>query len=297
MIRWWCNNLTPPKIMSKKNTPTKDVVAAAIIEQIRAYSATAGRNSRPLSWRVDTAKAILGIKDKAAKPIVKNRTAEQMQDDIIERVSRYVSKLGVRKLQAIVAGEDTLRDCLVGIPTTITTQPEVKPATEDDYNALLEQMTQANLFEMLKACSTYKATKATKPAKATTKGGYVSVDDKTAYTIAAVYLSHYKYDKREGGRTYAPECFLGGRTANATMALRRFLYSTLVKDDCAIYNSMPVAAYEWYKANPYNVVPHAGDKEYNPEKDIAALIAEDATLLEMIKGWQGEPYVKAVRKK
>lgn len=283
--------------MSK--TPTKDIVATAIIEQISTYSATSGKNYRSLTWRMDTAKAILGIKDKAAKPIVKAKTADQLQSEIIAALTATVKNAGVRKLQSIIKGETSLNEVVAHIATTITTPAVVATPTEADYQALLSQMTTDNLFEMLRACSTCApiATKATKAAPARAKGGYTSVDDKTAYTIAAVYLAHYLNDKREGNRTFAPECFLGKRCANATMALRRFLYSTICRDNCAIHNSMPVAVAEWYKANPYKVAPHAGDKTYNPEKDLANLFAQDSSLREMVEGWKDEPYIAAVLKK
>ena len=286
--------------MSKKTqTAAKDAVATAIIEQISAYSATSGKNFRALAWRVDAAKAILGIKTKEAKPTVTPKSADRLQSEIIAALSTFVKKSGVRKLQSIVKGETSLNDVVAGIATTISTLPQVAAPSEDEYNALLAKMNTTQLFEMLRVVSTaapVATSKKTETTKTRAKGGYVSVDDETAYTIAAVYLTHYKKDKLTGARTNAPDCFLGKRCANATMALRRFLYSTICRDNCAIYNSMPIAVAEYYKAHPYNVAPHAGDKTYNPEKDLAALL-EDASLRQMIESWKDEPYIAAVLKK
>ena len=280
--------------MSKKTqTTATDAVSTAIIEQISAYKAL------PLSWRVETAKAILKIKTKEARPTVTPKSADRLQSEIIAALSTFVKKSGVRKLQSIVKGETSLNDVVAGIATTISTLPQVVAPSEDDYNGYLASMTAEQLFTMLRECATYHPSKAAKAETATktrAKGGYVSVDDETAYTIAAVYLTHYKKDKLVGARTNAPDCFLGKRCANATMALRRFLYSTICRDNCAIYNSMPIAVAEYYKAHPYNVAPHAGDKTYNPEKDLSALLA-DASLREMIESWKDEPYIAAVLKK
>lgn len=280
--------------MSKKTqTTAKDAVTTAIIEQISAYKAL------PLTWRVETAKAILKIKTKEAKPTVTPKSADRLQSEIIAALSTFVKKSGVRKLQSIVKGETSLNDVVAGIATTISTLPQLVAPSENDYNGYLASMTAEQLFTMLRECATYHPSKAAKAETATktrAKGGYVSVDDETAYTIAAVYLSHYKNDKLVGARTNAPDCFLGKRCANATMALRRFLYSTICRDNCAIYNSMPIAVAEYYKAHPYNVAPHAGDKTYQPEKDLATLL-EDASLRQMIESWKDEPYIAAVLKK
>ena len=262
-----------------KNTKL-DTVAAAIAEQIATYR-------RPLVWRVETAKSILKIKEKAAKPIVKARSAEELQSEIIAAVRKYVGKLGVRKLQDIVKGEASLYDAFIGIATTITTMPEPAKAeaiTEDAYNALLSQMNKPQLFAMLDAAKDYiKPAKATKAGKSTKSGGYVSISDEMAYTIAYEYLSKLT----EGGRACSPQGFLGKRTANPTTALRRFIFSTICRLDCSIYNSMPATVADYYKANAPEIVADA-------KAQVMAILDEHKDILEMIRGWQSEPYIKAV---
>ena len=265
--------------MSKKTT--LDTVAAAIAEQIATYR-------RPLAWRVATAKSILKIKEKAAKPIVKARSAEELQSEIIAAVRKYVGKLGVRKLQDIVKGEASLYDAFIGIATTTTRMPEptkAEPITEDTYKALLSQMNKPQLFAMLQEAANY--TKPAKAAKAAPKsGGYVSVSDEMAYTIAYEYLSTVV----AGGRACSPQGFLGKRTANPTTALRRFIFSTICRLDCSIYNSMPASVADYYKANAPLMVADAKEK-------VEALLTEHKDILDMIRGWQGEPYIKAVLSK
>lgn len=264
--------------MSKKTT--LDAVAAAIAEQIATYR-------RPLAWRVETAKSILKIKEKAAKPTVEARSAEELQSDIIAAVRKYVSKQGVRKLQGIISGSISLNDAVSGISTTITRMPEptkAEPTTEDTYNALLSQMNKPQLFAMLDAAKDYiKPAKATKAGKSTKSGGYVSISDEMAYTIAYEYLSTVV----AGGRACSPQGFLGKRTANPTTALRRFIFSTICRLDCSIYNSMPASVADYYKANTPEMVADAKEK-------IEALLTEHKDILDMIRGWQGEPYIKAV---
>ncbi len=272
----------------------------AITEQISGYA-----GSLPLVWRIATAKSILGIKTKEPKDITVNNAVEDVQKEIIAAISTYVSKQGLRKLAAIIKGEVTLTDCLSGISTTVTTPATVAEPTEDEYNALLAQMDNDRLFDMLRAVSTTtpaqaekavakaaKTAKATKAAK-TNKGGFTSVDDATAVGLAWYYLGSYLINTKNGLRTLAPSYFREGRVANATMALRRFLFSTLCKDECSIYNSLPVAVAEAYKANP---LYKATDFEQN-KAALDKLIVENPDLLEMIKGWKDEPYIKAVLKK
>lgn len=265
--------------MSKKTT--LDTVAAAIAEQIATYR-------RPLAWRVATAKSILKIKEKAAKPTVEARSAEELQSDIIAAVRKYVGKLGVRKLQGIISGSISLNDAVSGISTTITRKPEPTKAeaiTEDTYKALLSQMNKPQLFAMLQEAANY--TKPAKAAKAAPKsGGYVSISDEVAYSIAYEYLSKLT----EGGRACSPQGFLGKRTANPTTALRRFIFSTICKGECSIYNSMPATVADYYKANAPEIVADA-------EAQVMAILDEHKDILEMIRGWQGEPYIKAVLSK
>lgn len=278
--------------MTKKATQ-KDAVAVAVQAQINAYT-----QSRPLTWRVDTAKAILKIKDKAAKPEVKAKTADELQSEIIAAVSKYVGKLGVRKLTEIIKGESSLYDAFTGIATTVTILPDVKPITEAEYQSLLDSMTVEQLFSMLKALTTYNPTKAKaeaeaiKAAKAAKKSNaYISIPDKEAYEIACYYLDCYSVDRKHGRRTLAPECLRGGRTPNPTMALRRFLFSVICREECAIYNSMPAICYEFYKSKPYL------KRGEDAKQDLQQTLKEEPDLMEMIKGWKDEPYIKAVLKK
>ena len=275
--------------MSKKTT--LDAVAAAISEQIATYR-------RPLVWRVETAKSILKIKEKAPKDIVTPKTAEELQSEIIAALSTYVGKQGVRKLQGIISGSVNLNEVVSGIATsTITKAEQVKAeaATEDAYNALLAQMNKPQLFAMLDEAKDYtkpaKAAKATKADKSTKSGGYVSIPDKEAYEIACYYLENYSTDQKWKRKTLAPECLRGGRTANATMALRRFLFSTICRDLCSIYNSMPAISYEFYKNKPY--IKQGEDAK----SDLQELLREEPNLLAMIEGWKDEPYIKAVLSK
>lgn len=276
--------------MTKKATQ-KDAVAVAVQAQINAYT-----QSRPLQWRVDTAKAILKIKDKAAKPEVKAKTADELQSEIIAAVSKYVGKLGVRKLTEIIKGESSLYDAFIGIATTVTIMPDVKPITEAEYQSLLDSMTVEQLFSMLKALTTYtpakakaeaEAIKTTKPAKS----GYITIPDKEAYEIACYYLECYSVDRKFDRRTLAPECLRGGRTPNPTMALRRFLFSTICREECSLHNSMPAICYEFYKSHPYL---KQGEEA---KQDLQELLKEEPDLMDMIKAWKDEPYIKAVLNK
>lgn len=270
--------------MSKK-TPINPV-AVAVIEQINAYD-------RPLAWRIDAAKTILKIKDKEVKPLVTPKTAEQLQSEILTSLSNFVKKQGLRKLQAIVKGEVNLSEAVSGIETAITTAPIITPPSEDEYSALLAQMTDTQLFDMLKVTTTYKISEVKKIEKVETraKGGYISVDEDTAYQIAAFYLIDYSCNKKNGKRTNAPLCFLGKRSANATQAIRRFLFSTVCADECDIKYSMPLAAYEFYKTKPYL---KNGEES---KSDLLELLTEEPSLKEMIIGWKDEPYIKSILKK
>lgn len=264
--------------MSKKTQ--LDAVAAAISEQIATYR-------RPLVWRVETAKSILKIKEKAPKDIVTPKTAEELQSEIITALSTYVGKQGVRKLQGIISGSVNLNEVVSGIATsTITKAEKVKAeaATEAAYEALLAQMNKPQLFAMLQEAANYtKPAKAAKAGKSTKSGGYVSISDEMAYTIAYEYLSKLT----EGGRACSPQGFLGKRTANPTTALRRFIFSTICKGECSIYNSMPATVADYYKANAPEIVADA-------KAQVMAILDEHKDILEMIRGWQSEPYIKAV---
>lgn len=267
--------------MSKKTQ--LDAVAAAISEQIATYR-------RPLVWRVETAKSILKIKEKAPKDIVTPKTAEELQSEIIAALSTYVGKQGVRKLQGIISGSISLNEVVAGIATsTITKAEKVKAeaATEAAYEALLSQMNKPQLFAMLDKAKDYtKPAKTAKAGKAAKSGGYVSIDDDLAYTIAYEYLTTVA----SGGRACSPQGFLGKRTANPTTALRRFIFSTICRLDCSIYNSMPATVADYYKANPISPISE-------PKNKVMALLDERKDILEMVRGWQGEPYIKAVLSK
>ena len=268
--------------MTKKTqTATKDAVAVAILNQIGGYS------NRPLTWRVETAKAILKVKDKAVKATTTAKTDKQLKAEIIDALIKFVSKQGVRKLQAIIKGEISLNDVVKGITTSVTTTPDPIKATEAEYQSLLDRMTEGQLFAMLKALTTYTPVKA-KAAKATTpsKGGYTSLDDQTAYAIAAEYLTKVA----EGGRVCAPEGFLGKRTANPTTAVRRFIFSTICRDLCDILNSVPAAVAEYYTANAPEITS-------DPENTVKMILDDHKEIYETIKGWQDEPYIKSVLKK
>lgn len=275
--------------MSKTN---KSAVAAAVIEQIKTFD-----KLRPLSLRVDISKRILGIKSKEDKAIITPKPADELQKEIINNITSFINNLGIRKLQAIIKGEINLNEVVAKISMVNTTQPTITPPTEEEYNGYLNQMDDKQLFEMLKEITTYnlefdRAAKAAKAAKVAKGIGYISIPDKDAYAIADYYIEFYTADKQNNrGRTLAPECLRGGRSANATMALRRFLFSTICRDECSVYNSLPVAAYEFYKTKPYLKV---GD---DAKRDLFEELKNNPDVMEMIKSWKDEPYIKSVLKK
>lgn len=297
--------MTTKKSATKKAAPaattnTIPAANAALIEQIVAATGK-GKNACPLSWRVDTAKAILGEKPaKAAKPTIITKSRQQVQQEVIDRLTSYIKKAGMPKLKALISGDATVADALIGITTKSTIQPLVSIPTEGEYNSLLNKMTLPQLVSMLQATLTYKpvATTTTKSTTTTTKAatttkssGYVSIPDKEAYEIACYYLEQYSCGRKWNRKALAPECLRGGRTANPTMALRRFLFSTICRDNCAIYNSMPAISYEFYKNKPYL---KQGEDAKN---DLQELLREEPDLVAMIESWKDEPYIKAVLKK
>lgn len=267
-------------------TPIVEALKAQILE----YNADIHHGAtkyRPLAYRLTKAYEVLGRKQPSSA--YKPKSAESLRADIIQTVNALVRNLQHKQLKALIKTESALvARRIAGISLSEVVKSDKN--TEEHYRALINEMTEQQLWKLLALLIENKQPAPKAPKKARQATTYVSVDDKVAIDMVADYIVTLRQGKPE-----SPAYFRGGNCANPTTAIHRLLFTYFCKDQCSVYNSVPEKVAQAY-ANAHS---HTDDDKYIEGciKIIDRYVEKHPEFIEKVKAYATKPYIKAVLKK
>lgn len=271
--------------------PTNDTpIVEALKAQILEYNEDIHHGAikhRPLSYRLTKAYEVLGRKQPSSA--YKPKSADALRADIMQAVNALVSNLQHKQLKALIKTESALVSRkIAGISLSEVVKSDKH--TEEHYRALLNEMTEQQLWKLLELLIENKQPKPKEPKKARQATTYVSVDDKAAIDMVADYILTVRQGKPE-----SPEYFRGGNCPNPTTAIHRLLFTYFCKEQCSTYNSVPEKVAKAYAKYP----SASADDAYTEgcKKKIEEYVAEHPDFIEKVKAYATKPYIKAVLKK